>query len=63
MEPEVNEPRANAVLVVLARNKEYPGVIDSMRSLERHFNRWFHYPYVFLNDEPFNSTFMEAVKT
>lgn len=61
-EPQTDEPRANAVLVVLARNKEYPGVISSMQSLERHFNRWFHYPYVFLNDEPFNSTFKEAVK-
>lgn len=62
MEPEVNEPRANAVLVVLARNKEIEGVVSSMTSLERHFNRWFHYPYVFLNDEPFNSTFKEAIR-
>jgi mannosyltransferase len=29
--------------------------------MERHFNRWFHYPYVFLNDGEFNSTFKEAV--
>ena len=62
MEPQVNEPRANAALVVLARNKEIEGVIESMNSLERHFNRWFHYPYVFLNDEPFNSTFKAAIR-
>lgn len=62
MEPKTDEPRANAVLVVLARNKEIEGVLESMHSLERHWNRWFHYPYVFLNDEPFNSTFENAIR-
>ncbi|KAA8916377.1 hypothetical protein TRICI_001486 [Trichomonascus ciferrii] len=60
-EPQVDQPRANAVLVVLARNSEIEGVTQSIRSLERHFNRWFNYPYVFLNDEPFNSTFKQAI--
>lgn len=54
-------PRANAVLVVLARNQELSGVIQSIKSMERHFNRWFHYPYVFLNDGEFNKTFKETV--
>lgn len=58
---QVNEPRVNGAFVVLARNKELPGVIDSLKSVERHFNRWFHYPYVFLNNEDFNSTFKETV--
>lgn len=62
MEPDTSKPRANAVLVVLARNKELPGVLDSMRSMERHFNRWYHYPYLFLNDKDFNSTFRESVQ-
>lgn len=61
LEPQVNGPRANAAFVVLARNKELEGVIQSIKSMERHFNRWFHYPYVFLNDGEFNSTFKEAV--
>jgi mannosyltransferase len=61
LEPPVNPPRANAAFVVLARNKEMEGVIQSIKSIERHFNRWFHYPYVFLNDGDFNSTFKEAV--
>lgn len=63
LEPErqVNAPRANAAFVVLARNKELDGVIQSIKSIERHFNRWFHYPYVFLNDGNFNSTFKETV--
>jgi mannosyltransferase len=61
LEPQVNAPRANAAFVVLARNKELDGVLQSIKSIERHFNRWFHYPYVFLNDGDFNSTFKEAV--
>ena len=54
-------PRANAAFVVLARNKEIDGVIESIKSVERHFNRWFNYPYVFLNDGDFNSTFKDTV--
>ena len=61
LEPEVDGERANAVILVLARNKELDGVVDSLKSMERHFNRWFHYPYVFLNDVEFNSTFKETV--
>ena len=56
-----NAERANAAFVVLARNKELDGVVESIKSVERHFNRWFHYPYVFLNDGEFNSTFKETV--
>lgn len=62
LEPDTSKPRANAAFVVLARNKELEGVIQSIKSIERHFNRWYHYPYVFLNDGDFNSTFMETVK-
>jgi mannosyltransferase len=62
-DPEVaaQKPRANGAFVVLARNKELDGVIQSVRSIERHFNRWFHYPYVFLNDGDFNTTFKETI--
>ncbi|KAI9876016.1 MAG: alpha-1,2-mannosyltransferase (Kre5), partial [Watsoniomyces obsoletus] len=51
------QPRANAAFVVLARNKELEGVIQSIKSIERHFNRWFNYPYVFLNDGDFEQSF------
>lgn len=64
LDPQITakeHPRANAAFVVLARNKELDGVIESLKSVERHFNRWFHYPYVFLNDGEFNSTFKETV--
>ncbi|KAJ5160018.1 uncharacterized protein N7482_007022 [Penicillium canariense] len=56
------EPRANAAFVVLARNKELDGVIQSLKSIERHFNRWYHYPYVFLNDGDFDEDFRATVK-
>ncbi|KAL1592076.1 O-glycoside alpha-1,2-mannosyltransferase 4 [Nothophoma quercina] len=62
LEPQTNGPRANAAIVVLARNKELDGVIQSIKSFERHFNRWFNYPYVFLNDGDFNTTFKETVQ-
>src|SRR3954462_3802407 len=59
--PDPSKPRANAAFVVLARNKELDGVIQSIKSIERHFNRWFHYPYVFLNDGDFNQTFKDTI--
>ncbi|OQD81462.1 hypothetical protein PENANT_c027G10116 [Penicillium antarcticum] len=61
--PEIEKaPRANAAFVVLARNKELDGVIQSLKSIERHFNRWWHYPYVFLNDGDFDDEFIATVK-
>lgn len=62
LEPDTSKPRANAAFVVLARNKELDGVIQSIKSIERHFNRWYHYPYVFLNDGDFNQTFKDTVR-
>lgn len=61
LEPQPNLPRANAAFVVLARDKELEGVIQSLKSIERHFNRWFHYPYVFLNDGEFSTEFKETI--
>lgn len=58
----MNAPRASAAFVVLSRNKELEGMVQSIKSIERHFNRWFHYPYVFLNDDEFNSTFKETIR-
>lgn len=62
LEPDTSQPRANATFVVLARNKELDGVLQSLKSVERHFNRWFHYPYVFLNDVEFDDHFKETVR-
>lgn len=55
-------PRANAAFVVLAMNSEIDQVVKSMNSMERHFNQWFNYPWVFLNDEPFDESFKQTVK-
>jgi hypothetical protein len=49
--------RANATLVVLARNTDIDGVVWSVEQLEAKFNRKFNYPWVFLNDEPFSYQF------
>lgn len=54
-------PRMNATFVMLARNSDLPGVVSSINSLEKHFNRHFNYPYTFLNDEPFDEKFKETI--
>lgn len=61
LDEHVKQDRANAAFVMLARNSELNGVIASLKSLELHFNQWFHYPFVFLNDEPFSDEFKTAV--
>lgn len=37
-------------------------MLESIKSVERHFNRWYNYPYVFLNDGDFNETFRATVQ-
>lgn len=61
-EPDTSAPRENAAIVMLARNKEFAEAQHSVASLERRFNRWFQYPYVFLNDEPWSEEFMSAIR-
>ncbi|CAI5756046.1 unnamed protein product [Candida verbasci] len=53
--------KANATIVMLCRNSEIDKVIQSMKSLEGHFNQWFNYPWTFLNDEPFSENFKQQV--
>lgn len=62
IEPKYDAERANATLVVLARNSELDDVVKSMKNLERHFNQWYQYPWTFLNDDEFSDEFKEAVK-
>lgn len=61
-EPDTSKPRAKAAFVILARNQELEGLVQSIKSIERHFNRWYNYPYVFLNDGDFSDTFKETVQ-
>ncbi|KAF9076991.1 glycosyltransferase family 15 protein [Rhodocollybia butyracea] len=53
--------RANATFVMLARNSDIKGVISSIQSAEDRFNRFYSYPWVLLNDEPFTDEFKERV--
>ncbi|KAI1188943.1 glycolipid 2-alpha-mannosyltransferase [Nemania serpens] len=57
-EPDVAAERENAVLVMLARNRERQKAKATIRSVEAHFNKWFNYPILFLNDEPWDPRFV-----
>jgi alpha 1,2-mannosyltransferase len=59
--PFVLERRANATIVMLARNGDIQGAVKSMKQMEDRFNKRFRYPYVFLNEEPFSDQFKEYV--
>ncbi|KAF9509739.1 glycosyltransferase family 15 protein [Hydnum rufescens UP504] len=49
--------KANAAFVLLARNSDLPGVLESLKQLEDRFNKKFRYPFVFLNEEDFSEDF------
>ncbi|GMM32586.1 mannosyltransferase [Martiniozyma asiatica (nom. inval.)] len=49
----------NATILVLCRNWELEEILGSMRSLEDRFNKDYHYPWTFLNDEPFTVEFIQ----
>ncbi|THH15416.1 hypothetical protein EW146_g5055 [Bondarzewia mesenterica] len=53
--------RANATLVMLARNSDIDGAVKSVREVEDKFNKKFGYPWVFLNEEPFSNEFQRRV--
>ncbi|KAM0789293.1 hypothetical protein ACM66B_000133 [Microbotryomycetes sp. NB124-2] len=55
--------KANAAFVVLARNSDVWEIVKSIRGIEDRFNHNFHYPYVFLNDEPFSEEFKRHTST
>lgn len=54
--------RENAVIVMLARNSDIEGAASAILSLEKNFNRWFHYPMIFINDQKWNTAFMTRLK-
>ncbi|KAF7981005.1 hypothetical protein HWV62_35837 [Athelia sp. TMB] len=53
--------RENATLLMLARNSDVAGAVQSVRSLEDRFNARYNYPWVFLNEEPFSEEFKRRV--
>jgi mannosyltransferase len=54
-------PRANATFMMLCRESELLQVLETVRSVEKHFNSRFHYPYVLFSDEPFSSQFQSTI--
>ncbi|KAI0701302.1 glycosyltransferase family 15 protein [Cytidiella melzeri] len=53
--------RANATLLMLARNSDVDGALSSVRALEDRFNHKYRYPWVFLNEEPFSDEFKRRI--
>ncbi|KAJ7582644.1 glycosyltransferase family 15 protein [Mycena floridula] len=53
--------KANATIVMLTRNNELEGAVQSIQQLERQFNSKYQYPYVFLNEVPFSEAFKNRI--
>ncbi|OSX62708.1 glycosyltransferase family 15 protein, partial [Postia placenta MAD-698-R-SB12] len=53
--------RANATLLMLARNADTESAVRSVRELEQSFNQRFNYPWVFLNDDEFSDDFKTRI--
>ncbi|PVF94299.1 putative mannosyltransferase [Serendipita vermifera] len=54
---------ANATFVILARNYELKDLVKTLVQIEDRFNHQYHYPYVFLNEEPFTDEFKRWTST
>jgi Glycolipid 2-alpha-mannosyltransferase len=52
--------RANATLLMLARNSDVDGAVRSVREVEDRFNRKHRYPWVFLNEQSFSDDFIRC---
>jgi alpha 1,2-mannosyltransferase len=59
---ESSGDKVKAAFVILARNSDIEGLNKTIPMLEERFNSKFNYPYVFLNDVPFNERFKTAVR-
>lgn len=53
--------KANATMVMLARNSDMDNAVQSVRRIQDRFNTKFKYPWVFLNEEPFTDEFKSRV--
>lgn len=58
---KASSANANATFVILARNHELKDLVKTLKQMEDRFNHRYHYPYVFLNEEPFSDEFKESV--
>lgn len=59
---ESSSDKVKAAIVILARNSDIEGLNKTIPMFEKHFNGKFNYPYVFLNDVPFNERFKSAMR-
>jgi alpha 1,2-mannosyltransferase len=57
VDKETSNARANATIVMLARNEDILGALNAIQNLEAKFNHKYHYPWTLLNDVPFNDEF------
>eukprot|EP00124_Ichthyophonus_hoferi_P003034 Ihof_evm5s238 gene=Ihof_evmTU5s238 len=53
--------KANAVLLLLARNEDEKELIKVLNSFETHINSRYNYPYLMFNDQEFSDTFKQSV--
>ncbi|KAI9866777.1 MAG: alpha 1,2-mannosyltransferase 2.4.1 [Trichoglossum hirsutum] len=58
--PKTDGRRVNATFVTLARNSDTWEIARSIRQVEDRFNRDYNYDWVFLNDQPFDETFIKV---
>ncbi|KAI8318328.1 putative mannosyltransferase [Martensiomyces pterosporus] len=58
---EQKTERVSAAFVILTRNGDLKDLRETLVQLEDRFNRRYHYPYVFLNNEPFSDEFKEKI--
>ncbi|KAK9483823.1 nucleotide-diphospho-sugar transferase [Lipomyces starkeyi] len=58
------EPKLEkATFMMLVRNSEVHDARSSIRYVEDRFNKNFHYPWLFINDEPFSSEFVKMTRS
>jgi mannosyltransferase len=53
--------RQNATILMLARNSDLEEAEEALTSFESQFNHQYHYPVVFLNNEPWTDEFKQGV--
>lgn len=58
--PAAPGERMNATFVTLARNGDIWEIARSIRQIEDRFNRNYNYDWVFLNDQPFDDSFIKV---
>lgn len=59
--PIPDEAKAKAAIVILARNSDLDGLLKSIPQFESTFNEKYRYPYVFLNEVPFDTRFKTSI--